>query len=379
MKIALQVGCHLPGNEDRKNRGTVIAVSHCDYFNERQSGMVKYFCIILTLLFFIVSVQTVFSEPTKIFTIQVITNKEKNNALREAKKLEAEKVNDIRVEKIGEQYVVRIGKYSRQTDGTAILQKIRQVYPESMLRTAYDMPERQLYEANTTVRKSTEPKTAVEKNVVKSTTPQTTVERAVSKSKNTQPAIEKSKLRERQLVDNGSNKLKATTSPVSVTIPHAAQANSPKAAAVTPPAPVPPATAIKVAPDATQQVAPAATPPAPSALQQQGVSQNTLIEKAMQSFQNHQYDQAGEMFYEITRQKNVDIPTYERAVRRLADCYFFMGEQGFAGKYIVAVEHYKAILRNYPDPKEENDLAYYRLAMSNDKLKFYYEAAAAYD
>lgn len=332
--------------------------------------MVKTICIFMTLLAFIVSAQTVYSEPNKIFTIQVITNKEKNNALREAKKLEAEKVNDIRVEKIGEQYVVRIGKYSKQTDGTAILQKIRQVYPESMLRTAYDMPERQLYEANTSVRKSTEPKPAVEKTVRKSATPQPAVEKAVGKSTTLQPAVEKSKLRERHRVDYASEKLKATSPAASVTTPPVAQANSPQAVAVTPP-PMVSAAAI--------QAAPATTPPVASVQQQQGAPQYSIIGKAMQSFQNHQYDQAAEMFYAITRQKNVDIPTYERAVRRLADCYFFMGEQGFAGKYIIAVEHYKAILRNYPDPKEENDLAYYRLAMCNDKLKFYYEAGAAYD
>ena len=375
----MQMECHLSGEEGGENHGTLIADRHCDYFIERQSGMVKIFCIVTTLLIFIASVQNVLSEPTKIFTIQVITNKEKTNALREAKKLEAEKVNDIRVEKIGEQYVVRVGKYSRQTDGTAILQKIRQVYPESMLRTAYDMPERQLYEANTTVRKSTEPKPEVEKAVVKSANPQTAVEKAVGKSKTPQPAIEKSKLHERQRIDNGSEKLKATQPAVSATITPAAQANSLKAVAVTPPPPVTPAAAIQTSPATTQHAAPVVKPPAAAAQQQQGVTQNSLIEKAMQSFQNHQYDHAGEMFYAITRQKNVDIPTYERAVRRLADCYFFMGEQGFAGKYIVAVEHYKAILRNYPDPKEENDLAYYRLAMSNDKLKFYYEAAAAYE
>jgi TolA-binding protein len=321
---------------------------------ERQSGMVKIFCIFMTLLAFIVSVQTVLSEPTKIFTIQVITNKEKNNALREAKKLEAGNVNDIRVEKIGEQYVVRIGKYSKQTDGMVILQKIRQVYPESLLRTAYDMPERQLYEANTSVKKSTELKPAVEKTVRKSAAPQSAVERAAGKSTTPQPAVEKSKLPERHRIDYASEKLKANPPTVSVTTPTVATA-------------------------AAIQAAPATTLPAASVQQQQGVPQSSIIEKAMQSFQNHQYDQAAEMFYAITRQKYVDIPTYEKAVRRLADCYFFMGEQGFAGKYIIAVEHYKAILRNYPDPKEENDLAYYRLAMSNDKLKFYYEAGAAYD
>ncbi|MEI7638352.1 MAG: tetratricopeptide repeat protein [Syntrophus sp. (in: bacteria)] len=368
MKIALQVGCHLRGKEHRKNHGTVIATSHCDYFIERQSGMVKYFCIGMTLLIFVASVQTVFSEPTKIFTIQVITNKEKNNALREAKKLEAGKVSDIRVEKIGEQFVVRIGKYSKQTDGAAILQKIRQTYPESMLRTTYDMPERELYAANTSVRKSTEPKPAVEKTFGTSPIPQPAEEKAAVKSKTTQTAAEKSKLRERQQNDYASEKLKATSS--SVTTPPVAQANSPQAVAVTPP-PMVSAAAI--------QAAPATTPTAASVQQQQGVPQYSIIEKAMQSFQNHQYDQAAEMFYAITRQKNVDIPTYEITVRRLADCYFFMGEQGFAGKYIIAVEHYKAILRNYPDPKEENDLAYYRLAMCNDKLKFYYEADAAYD
>jgi len=317
----------------------------------------------LSLLIFIVSVQTALSEPTKIFTIQVITNSEKNNALREAKKLEAEKVNDIRVEKVGEQYVVRIGKFSRQTDGIAILQKIRQIYPESMVRTAYDMPERQIYEANTSVKKSADTKI-----------PQSSIEKPVGKSAIPQPAVEKAKLRDRHRIDYASEKLKATPSVVSTTSPSAAPADSPKAAAVTHPM-VAPATAVQAAPVTTQHAAPLAA----SVQRQQGAPQYSIIEKAMQSFQNRQYDQAAEILYEITRQKNVDIPTYEKAVRRLADCYFFMGEQGFAGKFIIAVDHYKAILRNYPDPKEENDLAYYRLAMSYDKLKFYYEASAAYD
>lgn len=308
----------------------------------------------MTLLTFIVSVETVFSEPTKIFTIQVITNKEKNNALREAKKLETEKVNDIRVEKIGEQYVVRVGKYSKQTDGTAILQKIRQVYPESMLRTAYDMPERQLYEANTSARKATDPKPGIEKTVGKTATPRSAVEKEKGKSTAPKPAVEKSKLGERHLIDDVSEKPKATPLPSSVT-------NLPVRSATTP------------------LVDHVTTLPTASVQQQQETPQNSIIEKAMRSFQNHQYDQAAEMFHAITRQKNVDIPTYEKAVRRLADCYFFMGEQGFAGKHIIAVEHYKAILRNYPDPKAENDMIYYRLAVSYEKLKFYYEAAAVYD
>ena len=332
--------------------------------------MGKIIYMLLTFLIFIVSVQTVFSEPTKIFTIQVITNREKTNALREAKKLEAEKVNDIRVEKVGEQYVVRVGKFSRQADGIALLQKIRQICPESMVRTAYDMPERQIYEANTSVKKSVDTNSAIEKTVGKSAIPKSSIAKPVGNSATPQPAVDKAKLRERHRIDDVSEKLKVT--------PSAAPANSPKATAVKPPT-VAPATAAQAAPVTTQRAALVATLPTASVPHQQGAPQYSIIEKALQSFQNRQYDQAGEMFYEITRQKNVDITTYEKAVRRLADCYYFMGEQGFAGKYLIAVDHYKAILRNYPDPKEENDLVYYRLARSYDKLKFYYEASAAYD
>jgi TolA-binding protein len=322
---------------------------------ERQSGMVKLFCTVLTLLTFIASVQTVLSEPNKIFTIQVITNKERNNALKEAKKLEAEKVSDIRVEKIGEQYVVRVGKYSKQADGTAFLHKIRQSYPESMLRTAYDMPERELYEANTTVRKTTDPKPVVEKTAGKSSITRSAVEQAKKKSTPPHPVVENSKLPERHLIDEASEKLKAIPPTVSVTSQPVTSVTKPQAEQATGPSTV-------------------------SVQQQHGAPQYpSTIDKAMQSFQNHQYDQAAEMFYAITRQKNVDIMTYEKAVRRLADCYYSMGEQGLAGKHIIAVEHYKAILRNYPDPKAENDLAYYRLAVSYERLKFYYEATAAYD
>lgn len=321
---------------------------------ERQSGMVKLFCTVFTLLTFIASVQSVFSEPNRIFTIQVITNKEKNNALKEAKKLEAGKVNDIRVERIGDQYVVRVGKYSKQTDGTAILQKIRQSYPESMLRTAFDMPERELFEANTTVKKSPSSKPAVEKNVGKTNISRAVTEKAKGASSGLQGAHEKTKSPDRHLIDDTSEKLKAIPPTPSVTSQTATSESKPTTGQVT------------------------GLPPA-SGPQQQGMPQHPILEKAMQSYQNQQYDQAAEMFYAVTRQKNVDIPTYEKAVRRLADCYYSMGAQGLGGKDIIAVEHYKAILRNYPNPKPENDLAYYRLAMSYERLKFYYEAAATYD
>ncbi|MFA5182579.1 MAG: tetratricopeptide repeat protein [Syntrophales bacterium] len=323
--------------------------------------MVKIFSIIMILLTFIVSVEPVLSAPAKIFTIQVITNKEKDNALKEAKKLAAEKVSDIRVEKIGDQYVVRVGKYSQKTEGSEILKKIRQGYPESMLRTAYDMPERQLYEANVSVKKAVDANPTAEKTVAKP---------GATRSAVPQPVAEKPKLRERHRIDDVLEKLKATMPPASITKSPATPANSPQAAAVNIPKP---------APDAAIESAPVTAAPPASIQHQQGTSQDSIIGKAMQSFQNNQYDQAAAMFYAITRQKNVDIPTYEKAVRRLADCYYFLGEQGFAGKHIIAVEHYKAILRNYPDQRMENDLAYYRLAMSYDKLKFYYEAGAAYD
>ena len=196
------MGCHLHGEGHSKDHGTVIAVRFCDYLIERQSGMVKTFCINLTLLVFIFSVQTVLSEPTKIYTIQVMTNNEKNNALREAKKLAAEKVNDVSVEKIGAQYTVRIGKYSEQIDGSANLEKIRQVYPESVLRKVYDMPNRLIYRANTSVLKSTEYKPAVEK--------------AAGKSTNLQSVVEKSKLDERHSIDYQAAKPKVTPPAVSV-------------------------------------------------------------------------------------------------------------------------------------------------------------------
>jgi tetratricopeptide (TPR) repeat protein len=88
-----------------------------------------------------------------ILTIQVITNKEKAKAMREAKRLEKDKFSDVRVEQIGSQYVVRVGKYARQSEGTATLQAIRRTYPKSVLRTAYDKPEREIFTANKSERK----------------------------------------------------------------------------------------------------------------------------------------------------------------------------------------------------------------------------------
>ena len=94
-----------------------------------------------------------------------------------------------------------------------------------------------------------------------------------------------------------------------------------------------------------------------------------LYDSAMNDFTSGRYKDALSKFKEIIKtEKN------EAAIRRIADCYYFLGEKGDKRHISEAIDQYRDIIRNYPGPNKENARAVYRIAESYSRLNFYYEA-----
>ncbi|HPC32929.1 MAG TPA: tetratricopeptide repeat protein [Syntrophales bacterium] len=132
-----------------------------------------------------------------------------------------------------------------------------------------------------------------------------------------------------------------------------------------------PEKAVKVAPPGTRiQEGKAATPPAKVA--------DPQIAAADKHYERGEYQAAAALLQELMRQKAGEPEVYEQAIRKLADCLFSIGRNGANPYLFSAVDHYKYILRYYADPRPGNDIVYDHLARSYEALKFYYEAAGAW-
>ena len=94
-----------------------------------------------------------------------------------------------------------------------------------------------------------------------------------------------------------------------------------------------------------------------------------LYDSAMSDFTAGRYENALGKFKEI-----VETEKSETAMRRIADCYYFLGEKGNKRHVSESIDQYRDIIRNYPGPKKENAQAIYRLAGSYSRLNLYYEA-----
>ncbi|MBW2568182.1 MAG: tetratricopeptide repeat protein [Deltaproteobacteria bacterium] len=92
-------------------------------------------------------------------------------------------------------------------------------------------------------------------------------------------------------------------------------------------------------------------------------------DSAMNDFMSGKYEDALSKFKEL-----IETKKNETAMRRIADCYYFLGEKGDKRHISEAIEQYRDIIRKYPGPKKENAQAVYRLAESYNRLNFYYEA-----
>jgi len=102
-------------------------------------------------------------------------------------------------------------------------------------------------------------------------------------------------------------------------------------------------------------------------------------ESAKAEFDARRYEQAAAMFSSMISNKQSDAALYERSLRHLADCYYFLGEGGDRNFHAKAVDSYSNILRHYPDLRSGNDVVNYRLASCLERSGRHEEAYVAYE
>ncbi|MBW2644626.1 MAG: tetratricopeptide repeat protein [Deltaproteobacteria bacterium] len=139
----------------------------------------------------------------------------------------------------------------------------------------------------------------------------------------------------------------------------------------TPPSPA--STKGKTAPPNTEEIA----PPRKARKAEADLGLKTgvkLYDSAMSDFTAGRYEDALGKFKEIIKtEKNETVP------RRIADCYYFLGEKGDDRYFSKAIDQYRNIIRNYPDSGKKNAQATYRLAGSYSRLNLYYEALMEFE
>ncbi|WP_175476334.1 tetratricopeptide repeat protein [Syntrophus gentianae] len=102
-------------------------------------------------------------------------------------------------------------------------------------------------------------------------------------------------------------------------------------------------------------------------------------ESAKAAFDARRYEQAAGILSSLLIRKQNDAAQYESSLRLLADCYYFLGQGESNNFRTQAVESYKNILRYYPDVRNGNDAANFRLADSLEQMGSYEEAYEAYE
>ncbi len=104
-----------------------------------------------------------------------------------------------------------------------------------------------------------------------------------------------------------------------------------------------------------------------------GVPKGASFESAVQTYKAGQYQDALAKFSDIDQGK-LDPADKEKVLRYIADCHYVIGSKGSNRDLLSAVDGYKELLQKYPDSREENVEALYKLARSYVQLKFFYEA-----
>ncbi|MCX7816620.1 MAG: tetratricopeptide repeat protein [Syntrophales bacterium] len=69
----------------------------------------------------------------------------------------------------------------------------------------------------------------------------------------------------------------------------------------------------------------------------------------------------------------------KEALKKLADTHFELGKRVSHHHLFQAVQIYKQLLKEYPDPQEGNDAIYHNLAISYEGLNFFHEAIASWE
>ena len=107
-------------------------------------------------------------------------------------------------------------------------------------------------------------------------------------------------------------------------------------------------------------------------------SESALYNKALGELKEKKYSQALVTFKEFISRDDTNKEWGQRALRHMADCHYFLGKEGSKENLLIAAEFYKNTLVNFPDPRKENALTYYRLAKTYEHIKYYPEAIRQY-
>ncbi|MDO8302151.1 MAG: tetratricopeptide repeat protein, partial [Sedimentisphaerales bacterium] len=99
------------------------------------------------------------------------------------------------------------------------------------------------------------------------------------------------------------------------------------------------------------------------------VSGHPLYRKAVELYGGGRYAEAMEILAQIVDQRDVPAEIAEDALRKLADCAYFLGANDGQKFYNQAIQYYHKILAMYPDVRAGNDLVHYRLAKSYELMR----------
>ena len=97
-------------------------------------------------------------------------------------------------------------------------------------------------------------------------------------------------------------------------------------------------------------------------------------DSAMRDFIAQRYEDALPKFEKLAATGN-----RENALRRMADCYYFLGRKGNKQYLLKSIDLYRKNIKQNPDALRENAQARYRLADGYRHLNFFYEALAEFD
>ena len=107
-------------------------------------------------------------------------------------------------------------------------------------------------------------------------------------------------------------------------------------------------------------------------------SDSPLYNKALNELKSRKFEQALVTFKEYISREDTPKEWGQRALRHMADAHYWLGKAGSREELMMASEFYKNTLENFPDPRKENALTYYRLAKTYELLKYYSEAIRQY-
>lgn len=106
---------------------------------------------------------------------------------------------------------------------------------------------------------------------------------------------------------------------------------------------------------------------------------DAAYEEAMDLLRADRHETAMEKFKAIFDHPGAAPKMKERTLRRIADCWHYLGMSGDNQDLLKAVDMYKELIKEYPGSRDENAIAVYRLAKSFEGLKFFYEARKEYE